>query len=340
MTIRTIPMFDYAEILGRTLAPETLLETLRAYGYFYLSGLDAAVPPRLFKSLKENAETFFASPMGAKLEYYIGHSSNHRGYVPTSEKGAYSDETARVYEAFDIGHDVAWPGARDGRDYRLIGPNRYPTHVPGMAETLEAYYAANFRIGTQILRLIARGSRLAEDHFDRYTTRPASQLRMIHYLPNDVVVGADDVSMGAHTDYELFTIIHQASPGLAAFDRKTQTWGAMPVFKNTLLVLAGDMLEFLTGGVVRALLHRVVSTGEERYSFPFFMNLDFETEVSILPVYGKSEQRVVVGQHLLGRLCRDFPYLRARIDEGRWRIDFDLQGQEFQIPGQERRAQS
>jgi len=82
--------------------------------------------------------------------------------------------------------------------------------------------------------------------------------------------------MGAHTDYEVFTMIHQTSPGLVAFDRSSKTWMPMPVFKNTLLIIAGDMLELMTSGSIKSLLHRVSSNGEERYSFPFFMNLDFE----------------------------------------------------------------
>jgi len=332
MTIHSIPVFNYSEFTHDALPPERLMETLHSFGYFYLANLDLVIPPHLFKSLKEGAEDFFASPLSAKMAYYIGKSDNHRGYVPTTEKGDYSDEKLRAYEAFDIGYDTPHPPARDGRDYKLIGPNSYPSHVPGMEEALKAYYSANFQLSLRILHLIARGSGVDAHYFDRYTTRPASQLRLIHYLPNDVLVDPGDVSMGAHTDYEVFTVMHQSSPGLMAFDRTTQTWKHMPVFKNTLLVLAGDMLEFMTGGHVRSLLHRVVSTGEERYSFPFFMNLDFETELTVLPAYGSSDRSVVVGHHLLGQLYRDFPYIRNRVDTGQWRLDFSIPSQnEFEL---------
>jgi isopenicillin N synthase-like dioxygenase len=327
MTIHSIPVLNYQEITNRELAPEKLLETLRTFGYFYLANLDSVISPQLFKSLKESAEDFFALPLNAKMDYYIGKSDNHRGYVPTLEKGAYSDEKIRVYEAFDIGYDTARPTMGVGHNYSLIGPNRYPSRVPGMEQTLKSYYNANFQIGTQLLRLVARGARLDENYFDRYTTRPASQLRLLHYLQNDILVNDDDVSMGAHTDYEVFTIMHQLSPGLVAFDRSTQTWKNMPVFKNTLLVLAGDMLEFMTGGHVKSLLHRVASNGEERYSFPFFMNLDFETKLTVLPTYGRSDKSVVVGHHLLGQLYRDFPYIKDRVDKGQWRLDFSIPSQ-------------
>ena len=324
MQTHSTPGFDYTDITSRALSPEELIETLRVSGYFYLTNLGDVISPQLFRSMKETSANFFASPLDAKMSYYIGDSNNHRGYVPTSEKGLYGDEKARFYEAFDIGHDA--PSTETGLPiYRLIGPNRYPEHVPGMKQTLESYYRASLQIGTQILRMVARASRLNESYFDRYTTRPASQLRIIHYLQNDVLVN-DDVSMGAHTDYEIFTVLHQTSPGLMAFDRATRSWKQLPVFKDTLLVFAGNMMELMTGGHVKSLLHRVVSTGEERYSYPFFMNLDFETTLGVLPAFGTSDKRVVVGHHLLGQLYRDFPYIKDRIDGGRWNVDFTIPG--------------
>jgi len=321
VTIHSFPVFNYEDMVNGAITPDHVFDTLRKHGYFYLTRLEQVVPPRLFKSLHEKARHFFASPLEQKMAYYIGASPNHRGYVPVTEKGAYSDEKIRAYEAFDIGYDSA---EAPGRGFKLVGPNRYPGHVDGMDAALQAYYDANLRIGTELLRLIARASQLEDSHFDRYITRPASQLRLIHYLENDVLVGQDDASMGAHTDYEVFTIMHQSAPGLLAFDQVGRSWKNMPVFKNTLLVLAGDMLEFMSGGHIKSLLHRVVSTGEERYSFPFFMNLDFDTELTVLPAWGRSDKSVVVGHHLLGQLYRDFPYIKERVDSGQWVLDFAI----------------
>ncbi|MFD9410310.1 isopenicillin N synthase family dioxygenase [Streptomyces sp. NPDC059989] len=324
MAIRSFPTVSYAEILAGTVSPEEILDTLAATGYFYLSDLDQAISPQLLKSLQGVSEKFFDLPAESKMQYYIGDSDNHRGYVPVTEQGAYGDESIRTYEAFDLGYDCDPLPAADSLGFELVGPNRYPGEVAGMTETLRAYYGANFEISRQLLRLIARGSGLDPDHFEPRITRPASQLRLIHYLPNDVLLGRDDTSMGAHTDYELFTLIHQTSPGLLAYDRETRTWHNMPVFKDTVLVLVGDMLQFLTGGRLKSLLHRVVTTGEERFSFPFFMNLDFETELGVLPHFGHSDEKVVVGHHLLGQLYRDFPYIKERIDSGKWLVDFDI----------------
>ncbi|MGW2018247.1 isopenicillin N synthase family dioxygenase [Streptomyces sp. NPDC001927] len=324
MAIHSIPVISYDEILSGDVTPAHILEALADTGYFYLSDLDQVISPLLFKSLQDVSKSFFDSSTESKLEFYIGDSDHHRGYVPVTEQGTYGDESIRTYEAFDIGYDAEPLPPSSSLGFELVGPNRYPSHIAGMAETAEAYYAANFAISRQILRLIAQGVGQGEDHFDPWITRPASQLRLIHYVANDVLVNSGDTSMGAHTDYELFTLIHQTSPGLLAYDRATDTWRSMPVFKNMLLVMGGDMLQFITGGKVKSLLHRVVTTGEERYSFPFFMNLDFETELSVLPQFGESDERIVVGHHLLGQLYRDFPYIKERVDSGKWPVDFEI----------------
>ena len=320
------PVFDYRQLKIGTVTSEMMLDAVRNFSYFYVSDLNELIPPSMFKSLKEQSEEFFALPESQKMNYYIGSSSNHRGYVPISEKGAYSDETMRVYEAFDLGFECRETSSDSRRGFTLVGANRYPSEIPGLEATLKAYFSANLKIGKTLLDILATNSGLDSGYFDKFTTRPASQLRLLHYLKNDALVAHDDVGMGAHTDYEVFTIIHQTSPGLAAYHRASKTWKQMPIFKNTLLVMAGDMLELMTSGSIKSLLHRVSPSGEERYSFPFFMNLDFETKLGNLPAYEKSENEIVVGHHLIGQLYRDFPYIKDRIDSGSWDVDFPIPG--------------
>ena len=81
---------------------------------------------------------FLRSATRRKLDYYIGKSSNHRGYVPFTEKGDYADEVNRSYEAFDLGLELPV----DDPDYlagnRLLGPNVWPD-LPGFRETVSQY---------------------------------------------------------------------------------------------------------------------------------------------------------------------------------------------------------
>ncbi len=79
--------------------------------------------------------------------------------------------------------------------------------------------------------------------------------------------------------------------------------------RNSLLLIAGDVMEILSGGEIRSLNHRVVANGDERYSFPFFMNLNPGTQLTRV-----GETDFDIGNHLISQLTRDFPYLRNKIN--------------------------
>lgn len=90
------------------------------------------------------------------------------------------------------------------------------------------------------------------------------------------------------------------------------TWESVPVPPGALVLLAGDMLETVTGGVVQSCLHRVPDIDGTRFSIPFFAGADYSAVVS--PAIGDiaNQPAVAFGPHLLRQLLRDFPYLRDR----------------------------
>lgn len=47
-------------------------------------------------------------------------------------------------------------------------------------------------------------------------------------------------------------------------------------------------------------------------------------ELSVLPQFGSSEEKIIVGHHLLGQLYRDFPYIKQRVDSGKWPVNFEI----------------
>ena len=72
----------------------------RDIGFFRIC--DHGIDQDLIEATYKASQTFFALPDAFKRQYYIGLSSNHRGYVPFTEKGDYPDEMNRSYEAFDL----------------------------------------------------------------------------------------------------------------------------------------------------------------------------------------------------------------------------------------------
>ena len=87
---------------------------------------------------------------------------------------------------------------------------------------------------------------------------------------------ASVVGIGAHTDFECFTLMHQTAPGLQILPRMpppggddgdgdgdgggrhSREWMDMPVRRSEFVVIVGDMLERLTNGALLATPHRVV----------------------------------------------------------------------------------
>lgn len=48
-------------------------------GLFYITG--HGIDPALIAGIREAAKQIFALPMEEKMNYYIGHSKSHKGYV-------------------------------------------------------------------------------------------------------------------------------------------------------------------------------------------------------------------------------------------------------------------
>jgi isopenicillin N synthase-like dioxygenase len=70
--------------------------------------------------------------------------------------------------------------------------------------------------------------------------------------------------------------------GLAV--RSSRGWIEAPPLPGTFVCNIGDMLDRLTGGYYRSAPHRVRNvSGDERLSYPFFFDPDFDAEVPPLP---------------------------------------------------------
>ena len=99
-----------------------------------------------------------------------------------------------------------------------------------------------------------------------------------------------------HTDYGILTLQQSNGPGLEAFvDGKWQQLEPPPGF---VVLFAGDMLEILTNGFVKALRHRVcVQAGDEkcaRQSNIVFLQPDNDTLVQPLAPYMRGDPHDIV----------------------------------------------
>jgi isopenicillin N synthase-like dioxygenase len=301
---------DWAE---RDFVAGELGEAASEVGFLYVSG--AGVDDTLFERLLAATKEFFALPLEVKMRSYIGLSRCHRGYVPSGEEGL-ATGMPELKEAFDTALDLP----ADDPDYLagnpMLGPNTWP-ELPGFAEAVTAYYQAVLDVGHRLLCAFAVALGEDPDTFSKHATKTPSQLRLIHYPHNPDAV--DGEGIGAHTDYECFTLLKPTAPGLEVMNGDGE-WIDVPPVPGTFVVNIGDMLELWTNGAYVATSHRVRKVAEERYSFPLFFNVDYHTVVKPLPQFasraGKQRSALRAGEHLFAQTAQTFAYLRSRVESG------------------------
>lgn len=229
----------------------------RTVGFFRIC--DHGINRDHFEATYQAAARFFALPDDTKQLYYIGNSSNHRGYVPFTEKGDYPDEVHRSYEAFDLGVDLP----RNDPDYlagnRVLGPNVWPA-LYGFQDTVARYYAQVSSLGRLVCAGLEAHLELPAGAMTNQMSNPISQLRLLHYVRDAKTLQHQSVNMGAHTDYECLTLLHTRNKGLQVMSQDDK-WIDVPVDPDVLIVNIGDMLEAWTNGILRSTPHRVLNLG-------------------------------------------------------------------------------
>jgi len=292
----------------------------RDSGFFYISG--HPISSQRLDDLLAAATTFFAQSPETKMRYYIGNSNNHSGYVPAGEEGFYGQKPDRK-EAFDVPPDVPadHPDVLTGRT-PFLGPVQWPDD-PVFRAVVKAYYEDVSDLARKLFQGFALALDMPETWFEAHLTNPPSQLRLIHY-PYAADAPPDEPGIGAHTDYECFTILLGTAPGLEVLNGAGD-WIDAPPVEGAFVINIGDMLEAWTNGTFAATSHRVRKVKEERYSFPFFATCDYHTVVAPLPQFipAGSEPKfkpLVSGEHLLAQTAQTFAYLKTRIADGTFKL--------------------
>jgi isopenicillin N synthase-like dioxygenase len=321
---QTIPVVDVSGLFGTPEEVAAVAEQLRVVssevGFLYVTG--HGVPEELFEGVLAQAEQFFALPLEQKMDVYIGNSSNHRGYVPTGEEGGSvksllpdgTEKPPDLKEAFDLSLELPADDLEYLAGNPMLGPNQWPP-VPGMKETVNAYYDATIAFGKVLLRGFAAALGEPAGAFDDLVTRAPSQLRLIHYPFDSSATDAEGI--GAHTDFEVFTMLRPTKPGLEVLNAAGE-WIDAPPVEGAYVVNIGDMLEIMSNGFFTSTTHRVRKVAEERYSFPLFFNVDYDVLVEPLPRFvrtdGENKIPLKAGEHLYAQTIQVFGYLQRRLD--------------------------
>ncbi|WP_111895482.1 isopenicillin N synthase family dioxygenase [Acinetobacter sp. MB5] len=309
--LHVLPLVDISKLSSPDLAERltvaaALDRASKEVGFLYLTGTQ--FKPELFKALHESAKRYFAQDLQTKMNHYIGLSENHSGYVPIGEE-RFVENSYDLKEAYDVNYDHL-----DIADRRpLIGPTQWPND-PDFKTHVSNYYQHIKAVGQQIFQSFALALGLDEHYFDAHISKAPSQLRLIHYPFH--ADAQDQDGIGAHTDYECFTLLLPTASGLQVLNKQGQ-WIDIPLLENTLVMNVGDMMEILSNGRYLATKHRVKKVSEDRYSFPFFFSCDYDYVIQPI-TQNESPQYPALqcGEHLFNQTAQTFQYLKDKVKHG------------------------
>ena len=284
MPFQSIPVIDLAPLVtGDGASVQEVVSALdyacRNIGFFYIR--NHGVTEDLCTGVVREAKRFFSLPEEEKLRYNIDDIGTHHGYVPCGSLviGGKPD----LQEAYE----VCTEHPDDDPDYLAghicYGPNVWPEGLPGYRERVYDYFEAIIRLCRTLCRAFAMALGQPADFFEPMTRRTMSQMRLIHYPPQTHFDDEEQLGIGAHTDYEIFTVLLQTEhEGLQVRNTEGE-WIEAPPIPGTLIINLGDMLERWTNGRYVSTPHRVINTSKgDRYSFPLFFAAEHNTIVEPL----------------------------------------------------------
>ena len=319
MAFEEIPIIDVAPMLGsdpaakRALAAE-LRQACTEIGFFYIR--NHGVAQELIDATFAECPRFFGLPLDEKMAIHVRHSLNNSGYTPLLEEN--TDPTAKgdLHEAFDIAHEL--PETEPDREQvaRYYGANQWPADaaIPGFRDTIETYYRAMHELGHRLFSAFALALDLPEDYFAPLTSRPTAVMRIVAYPSQSGVIDPQQIGIGAHSDYECFTILAQETVPALQVRNQQGRWIDAPPIRGTFVINIGDQMARWTNDLFASTLHRAVNTsGRARYSIPFFLGSNHDTLIAALPGCVDADHPakyppVVAGDYVQGRFDATYAY--------------------------------
>lgn len=202
---------------------------------------------------------------------YEGEQTTDRRVVDKKESFLYS---------YDVSADPTHPDITPEYRSKLF-INQWPANNPTFKEKLQAYQGQLLTLARALIRTFALGLGVKETYFDSMITAPFNSIKIIKYPtqePDDV----SEIGIGAHTDFECFTILSQDDVGGLEVLNKNACWIPAKPVKGTFVVNVGDFLQRISNERFVSTVHRVRNvTGRERYSIPCFFAFNLDTYVEV-----------------------------------------------------------
>ena len=298
-----IPVIDISgifsdSVVDRKAAAAQIRDAAMNNGFFYIS--NHGVP----SSVTDNAYTasldFFRQDLDTKLKADTAYSTCFNGYKGPGSQRINPNEGIDERESFSWTYDPRHDPEIDDAEAipaevrRFIKVEDFPwnatTNMPHLKDAIVAYFGECLRVARALTRAFALSLDLDEEFFAEKVRYPDASFAF-NYYPTLASAPASStgqdagqqVSIGSHTDFQLFTVLWQdAVGGLQVLSRSGQ-WLRAPPREGTFVVNIGDYLQRVTNGRYVSTVHRARNTsGRERVSMPFFWGFGLHESCAVL----------------------------------------------------------
>ncbi|KAF9264431.1 Clavaminate synthase-like protein [Marasmius fiardii PR-910] len=248
-----LPIIDLSlpprEFLGQV---EKIKEAMETHGFLYCVNHPYSVEEmsRIF-SIANVPFTESLVPFEEKKRY--------EGTMKVS--GSYQGYKLREYWHID-------KGVRDQVEiYNLnrdITKREHPTALRSFLPEIQEFAKNNhYKVLHPILRLLALGLDLPENTFvdmHGFDSVGETYVRFMKYFPRteEDEVKSSGVWLKGHTDIGSITILYSQPVAALQILGTDGKWRWVKHLENALVINAGDAMEFISGGIYRATIHRVV----------------------------------------------------------------------------------
>lgn len=313
-----IPIIDISPIFSPSLSErQAVAQQVRAaaqnMGFFYIK--NHGIPEDVTQNAYEACLAFFKQDMETKIKADYKNAKWSNGYKAPDTQRLNPYEGIDVRESFSYRYDPLYDPTvgEEGLENipeevkRQLRNEEYPwektSNLPRLKESMVRHIGECLTLARALTRCFALSMGLEEGVFDEKVKYPDASYGLNYYPPitpkptGSTTILQDDgdedrVSIGSHTDFQLFTILWQDSHGgLQVLNKQGQWLRAKPI-AGTLVVNLGDFMQRITNDAYISTVHRARNySGKERVSIPFFWGFGLHETCSVVVVVKEGEEK-------------------------------------------------
>lgn len=282
-----IPVIDFGPMrsddpAARAAVGEAVRKACTEVGFFYAT--NHGMPQEVIDDTFAAAHRFFDLPKDAKQAISVEKSDAMRGYTPLLGENTDPDNNGDLHEGFDLALDLPLDDPDVAAGVFGYAPNQWPEGLDGFRDALMTYHSEARTFGTRIFEAFALALELDVNFFADAITKPMAHMRVLHYPDQTAASGDKQIGIGAHSDYECFTILCTDDVPALQVLNSAGTWVQAPPIPGAFIVNVGDLMARWTNNYFQSTVHRAINTsGKRRYSIPFFFGVNSKEVVEVLP---------------------------------------------------------